>query len=142
MPKQHPFTQMKNVQIICFVPLLNPLELISVQYKKTTGILHCKIHKSTPYDNVKNYMRGAMSSSNGENFSTFPILNLITMLFFFSFLWNSPDKTSGRINEEIWDLFFFLFYRFELYFIDRHVYFDFKSSKIEEGNNLWQIIVV
>lgn len=62
---------MKNVQIICFVTLLYPLELISVQYKKTTGILHCKIQptiilytntytnidKSTPDDNVKNYER-------------------------------------------------------------------------------------
>lgn len=57
MPKQHPFTKMKNVQIICFVTLLHPLELISVQYKKTTRILHCKIHKSTPDDNVKNYER-------------------------------------------------------------------------------------
>lgn len=57
MPKQHPFTKMKNVQIICVVTLLYPLELISVQYKKTTRILHCKIHKSTPDDNVKNYER-------------------------------------------------------------------------------------
>lgn len=71
MPKQHPFTKMKNVQIICFVTLLYPLELISVQYKKTTGILHWKIQptiilytntytnidKSTPDDNVKNYER-------------------------------------------------------------------------------------
>lgn len=71
MPKQHPFTKMKNVQIICFETLLYPLELISVQYKKTTGILHCKIQptiilytntytnidKSTPDDNVKNYER-------------------------------------------------------------------------------------
>lgn len=135
MPKHHPFTKMKNVQIICFVTLLHPLELISVQYKKTTRILHCKIHKSTPDDNVK-IMRGAMSSSNGEKISTFLILNLIAMLFFFSFLWNSPDKTSGCISEEIWDL-FSLFYRF-----DRYVNFDFKSSKIDEGNNLWQIIVV
>lgn len=42
---------------LCFVVLLYPLELISVQYKKTTRILHCKIHKSTPDDNVKNYER-------------------------------------------------------------------------------------
>lgn len=42
---------------LCFAVLLYPLELISVQYKKTTRILHCKIHKSTPDDNVKNYER-------------------------------------------------------------------------------------
>lgn len=77
-------------------------------------------------------MRGAMSSSNGEKISHFESYYDV---FFFSFLGNSPDKTSGCINEEIWDL-FSLFYRFELYFIDRYVYFDFKSSKIDEGNNL------
>lgn len=153
MPKQHPFTKMKNVQIICFVTLLYPLELISVQYKKTTGILHCKIQptiilytntytnidKSTPDDNVKNYERCHEFFEWRKNFNISHFESYYDV--FFSFLWNSPDKTSGCINEEIWDL-FSLFYRFELYFIDRYVYFDFKSSKIDEGNNLWQIIVV
>lgn len=84
-------------------------------------------------------MRGAMSSSNGEKISTFLILNLITMFFFRSCeilqFYGYQQKTSGCINEEIWD-WFSLFYRFKLYFIDRYVYFDFKSSKIDEGNNL------
>lgn len=97
MPKQHPFTKMKNVQIICFETLLYPLELISVQYKKTTGILHCKIQptiilytntytnidKSTPDDNVKNYERCHEFFEWREKISTFLILNLITIFFFF-----------------------------------------------------------
>lgn len=139
MPKQHPFTKMKNVQIICFVVLPYPLELISVQYKKTTRILHCKIHKSTPDDNVKNYERCHEFFEWRKNFNISHFESYYDVVF--SFLWNSPDKTRGCINEEICDL-FSLFYRFKLYFIDRHVYFDYKSSKIDEGNNLWQIIVV
>lgn len=80
MPKQHPFTKMKNVQIIWFVTLLYPLELISVQYKKTTRILHCKIHKSTPDDNVKNYERCHEFFEWRKNFSFWILLRCF---FFF-----------------------------------------------------------
>lgn len=104
MPKQHPFTQMKNVQVICFVPLLHPLELISVQYKKTTRILHCKIHKCTPDDNVKNYERCHEFFEWRKNFNISHFESYYDV--FFSFLWNSPDKTSGCINEGICFLYF------------------------------------
>lgn len=83
MPKQHPFTKMKNVQIICFVTLVYPLELISVQYKKTTRILHCKIHKSTPDDNVKNYERCHEFFEWRKNFNISHFESYCDVLFFF-----------------------------------------------------------
>lgn len=83
MPKQHPFTKMKNVQIICFVTLVYPLELISVQYKKTTRILHCKIHKSTPDDNVKNYERCHEFFEWRKNFNISHFESYYDVFFFF-----------------------------------------------------------
>lgn len=112
---------------LCFVVLLYPFELISVQYKKTTRILHCKIHKSTPDDNVKNYERCHEFFEWRKNFNISHFESYYDV--FFSFLWNSPDKTSGCINEEIWDL-FSLFYRFKLYFIDRSVYLISNHQKL------------
>lgn len=112
---------------LCFVVLLYPFELISVQYKKTTRILHCKIHKSTPDDNVKNHERCHEFFEWRKNFNISHFESYYDV--FFSFLWNSPDKTSGCINEEIWDL-FSLFYRFKLYFIDRYVYLISNHQKL------------
>lgn len=78
-------------------------------------------------------MRGAMSSSTGEKISHFE--SYYDVFFFFrscEILQIKPVDVSMKKSGN-W---FSLFYRFELYFIDRYVYFDFKSSKIDEGNNL------
>lgn len=123
LPPLHPFTRMKKnsrLSVFEMPPLPLQVSIYTQKEKCLQGFWIAKDMKvPTPNDNTQIRAKCPEHIRMGKRCKQFPILNRLVIL------WNSLGKNRWCIVEEIFD--FFPFYRFELYFIGRYVYFNLKT---------------